>query len=151
MNIIVATNNLNGIGLNGTIPWYNKNDMQFFKMMTYGKHVFMGRKTYKSLGKALPYRYNEVLSSSIDFDENIIIHRSVDFFLSRIKNNRDGFVIGGESIYKMVLDAGIISNIYLSRVNDNHECDKHFVVPENFKRISEMSFSDLIIERYVLR
>ena len=83
--------------------------------------------------------------------ENCINYKYEDSFLTNILNDPMGFVIGGESIYKMALEANVISNIYISRVNDNHECDRYFMVPENFKRISEMSFSDLIIERYVLK
>jgi dihydrofolate reductase len=63
MNIIVAANNQNGIGFENSIPWKNKNDMQFFRMMTYGKAVYMGRKTYESIGKPLNSRINCVLST----------------------------------------------------------------------------------------
>ncbi len=150
MNIIVAINNRNGIGMDGKIPWHNKNDLQFFKMMTYGKSVFMGRKTYESLGKALPYRCNQVLSSSIDFASDIIVHGSVDTFLSRIQKTPDAFVIGGESIYNMTLDAGVISNIYLSRINDNSPCDKFFYVPHDFKLISTVQLQGLTVERYII-
>jgi len=148
MNIIVAVNNLGGIGFNNTIPWNNKNDMQFFKMMTYGKNVYMGRKTLESLKKPLPNRLNHVLSSG--YHNNCILYRHSDTFLEHIENDKDGFVIGGESIYNLVLSSGVIKNIYISRVNNNAECDKFFKLPSESRLITQMVFNDLTIERYML-
>ena len=62
MNIIVCTseyNNLQGIGLDGKIPWHNKKDLEFFRNITTCNYVLMGRKTWDSLPKKpLPNRIN---------------------------------------------------------------------------------------------
>lgn len=149
MNIIVATNNTGGIGLDNSIPWKNINDMQFFKMMTYGKTVCMGRKTFDSLGKPLSNRINCVLSSKKIDCPGVVSYTDKDKFLTRILNDRDCFVIGGEQIYSMALEANVIDNIYLSVVDNNRSCDTHFNLPDNFKRVSAMIFDDLKIERWV--
>jgi dihydrofolate reductase len=148
MNIIVAANNQNGIGFENSIPWKNKNDMQFFRMMTYGKAVYMGRKTYESIGKPLKSRINCVLSTQRINKEGVIQYRFDDDFLLRIRNDDDGFVIGGEQIYNLVLKRNVIKNIYLSRINDDIECDRFFYVPDKFYLVSKMVFEDICIERY---
>ena len=87
MNIIVAVNYYGGIGLNNSIPWENKNNMQFFRMMTYGKTVFMRRKTYESLKKPLNGRINCVISSSKIIGDNVVSYSDKDMNIQRwIKN-----------------------------------------------------------------
>lgn len=149
MNIIVATNNTGGIGLNNSIPWKNKNDIQFFKMMTYGKTVCMGRKTFESLGKPLGNRINCILSSQKIDCPDVVSYTDKDRFLTRIMNDRDCFVIGGAQIYDLALEANVIDNIYLSVVDDSVPCDTYFNFPTNFKRISIMIFNGLNIQRWV--
>ncbi len=148
MNIIVAINNHNGIGFNGSIPWHNKNDMQFFKLMTYGNNVYMGGKTYDSLGGQLKGRCNYVLSRTKRKD----VYTYADYykFMTAIKNDPSGFIIGGESIYDMALRHRIVNNIYLSRINDNSPCDKFFYVPHNFKLISTVRLEGLSVKRYII-
>jgi len=146
MNIIVAINNHNGIGCNGSIPWHNKNDMQFFKLMTYGNNVYMGGKTYDSLGGPLKGRCNYVLSHTKRKD----VYTYTDYykFMTAIKNDPSGFIMGGESIYDMTLRHHVVNNIYLSRINDNSTCDKFFYVPHDFKLISTVQLEGLTVERY---
>ena len=64
MNLIVAIDKKRGIGLNNSIPWYFKEDLQFFKKITLNSIVIMGRNTWESLKKPLPQRYNIVLSTT---------------------------------------------------------------------------------------
>lgn len=122
--------------------------MQFFRMMTYGKTVYMGSKTYESLGKPLSNRINCVLSTR-DLDrKGITLYKNEDKFLDRILNDEEGFVIGGEQIYNLALQAKVIRNIYLSRINDDSACDRFFYVPDKFYLVSKMVFEDICIERY---
>lgn len=148
MNIIVAINNHNGIGCNGSIPWHNKNDMQFFKLMTYGNNVYMGGKTYDSLDGQLKGRRNYVLSRTKRND--VITYTDYYKFMTAIKNDPSGFIIGGESIYDMALRHHVVNNIYLSRINDNSPCDKFFYVPHGFKLISTVRLEGLTVERYII-
>jgi dihydrofolate reductase len=149
MNIIVAINKNNGIGFNNSIPWKNKNDMQFFRMMTYGKTVYMGRKTYESLGKPLEGRINCVLSTKDLNRKGITLYKDKDKFLTRIMNDEEGFVIGGAEIYNLALDAGVIKNVYVSIIDNHNECDAFFYLPFNFDVITHISFGDLTIQRWM--
>ncbi len=60
--LIVAASENNVIGRNNQLPWYLPGDLQYFKAMTLGKPVIMGRKTFESIGKSLPGRDNIVIS-----------------------------------------------------------------------------------------
>jgi dihydrofolate reductase len=69
-NLIVATDNKNGIGRDNELPWHYPEDLKYFSKTTKSKGlnmnaVVMGRKTYESIGKALPQRVNYVLSRSL--------------------------------------------------------------------------------------
>ena len=65
--LIVAASKNNVIGRNNQLPWYLPGDLQYFKAMTLGKPVIMGRKTFESIGKPLPGRDNIVISRQADY------------------------------------------------------------------------------------
>src|SRR5208282_4747050 len=67
MELIVAVAENDVIGRANRLPWRLSADLRRFKALTLGKHVLMGRKTYESIGHALPGRTNLVLSRSADF------------------------------------------------------------------------------------
>lgn len=93
---IVAMDKNNCIGGNNELLWNVPLDMKYFKLMTTGKTVVMGRKTYESIGKPLPNRTNYVLSSkSIDGVNTIQNINQLD---------GDFIVIGGAQVYADTLD-----------------------------------------------
>ena len=63
ISFIVAKAENNVIGRNNELPWHLKDDLQNFKKITMGHHILMGRKTFQSIGKALPGRMSLVVSS----------------------------------------------------------------------------------------
>ena len=65
--LIVAASENNVIGRNNQLPWYLPGDLKYFKAMTLGKPVIMGRKTFESIGKPLPGRDNIVISRQHDY------------------------------------------------------------------------------------
>ena len=66
--ILVAAIGENGvIGRDNALPWRLKSDLQYFKAVTMGKPIVMGRKTYESIGKALPGRTNIVVTRDVSF------------------------------------------------------------------------------------
>lgn len=98
MKAIVAVSDNWGIGNDNELLFHIPEDMKFFKNMTSGHPVVMGHNTYESIGKPLPNRKNYVLSrdKSLSIDGVTVIHD-----ISQIPD--DSFVIGGESIYKILL------------------------------------------------
>ena len=120
VNIIVAVGNyVSGkgypIGLNNTIPWHNSLDMKWFKETTTGHPVIMGRKTFETLGKPLPNRTNIVITKNNDlWIDNVgirvcdTVEKAIDF-AKAIDN--EIFIIGGESIYRYVLENNLADKI----------------------------------------
>jgi len=106
------------IGHNNQLPWYLPADLKHFKATTMGYPVIMGRKTFESIGKALPGRYNIVLTQDknwgIDLKEPILVAHTVDeairaaqhaYYMGHCTHaDQKIFVIGGEQIYKLFID-----------------------------------------------
>src|ERR1700723_2052378 len=67
LELVVAVAENDVIGRGNQLPWHLPADLRHFKSLTLGKAVLMGRKTYESIGKALPGRMNIVLSRSAEF------------------------------------------------------------------------------------
>ena len=77
-SIIAAVGKNNELGANNKLMWHLPNDLKFFKNMTDGKTIIMGRKTFASLPKMLPNRHHVVLSSSNDFPEEVSVYNSFE-------------------------------------------------------------------------
>jgi dihydrofolate reductase len=104
---IVAVAENFAIGKDGKLPWHYSSDLKFFKQTTTGNAIAMGRKTFDSIGKALPNRLNIVLSRNSQIVENNVFSaKSKDEVLALSKYlNCDLFIIGGASIYQEFADA----------------------------------------------
>lgn len=138
MNIsaIVATD-INGlIGKGNTLPWHLPADLKYFKEVTTGKTVIMGRNTFLSLGRPLPNRKNVVITSQNLNDERIETFKTLE---EAIKNNPDSFIIGGSQIYKYALENNLIDTLYVTLIDhDFGNGDAYFNYDESkWKLVSE--------------
>ncbi len=127
ISAILAIGKDGEIGLNGTLPWQSKGDMQHFKNLTSGHCVLMGMNTYKSIGRPLPNRTNIVLSNDPSFVvEGAIMARSLDEAreIASRYNTDDVFVIGGASVYRQMLDD--CDTAYITKVHKAFEADVFF-------------------------
>lgn len=128
--IIVAMGKNNEIGKNNELLWHLPKDLKHFKNLTSGHPVIMGRKTYESIGKALPNRTNIVISSKRDwFEEGILIVGNIKEALKFAKKiDEDFYIIGGGSIYEQtmekadklivtVVDATLDADTYFPKIN----------------------------------
>ena len=78
ISFIVAKSENNVIGRDNDLPWHLKDDLQNFKKVTMGHHILMGRKTFESIGKALPGRMSLVISNEPRANsENILWFNSI--------------------------------------------------------------------------
>lgn len=111
---IVAVSQNGVIGKNGDLPWRLPGDLKWFKKITMGHIVLMGRKTWESLPFALPGRKNWVLSRSGNPQEGMDIIRSTDEILPKLQAGEQIFVIGGGEIYAHCLSK--CSEIYITEV-----------------------------------
>lgn len=138
INIIVARDNNNGIGFNNELLYHIKEDMKYFKELTTGNTVLMGRKTYESIGKPLPNRENIIITSDTNKYKNqdISICRDISQGLVfALLLNKDLFIIGGDSIYKQYLP--LTDKLYITQIDSVKKADTFFEFNENeFKLIS---------------
>jgi len=111
------------IGKDGKLPWHIPEDFKWFKKMTSGQAILMGRKTYESLGSPLPNRRNLVVTRRENLPGDIEIVRDLDSF-SAEDFGCDVWVIGGEEIFWQLL--GKCEDLYLSVVPRTVEGDTYF-------------------------
>lgn len=126
--MIVALTDNNVIGKAGGIPWYMPADLAYFKQTTMGHPVIMGRKTHESIGRALPDRYNVVITRQKDYqaaDGCVVVH-SLDEALNlpKVKTDPEPFIIGGAEIYRQALP--LAERIYIARVHTKIDGDTFF-------------------------
>lgn len=125
---IVAISENNAIGKEGGIPWYLPAELAYFKRVTMGYPIIMGRKTHESIGKTLPGRLNVVISRDSSFvpEPDSVLVGSLDeaLILPEVISAKKAFVIGGESIYAQALPQ--VDELYLTKVHANFEGDKFF-------------------------
>lgn len=132
IKLICAIDNNNGIGKNNNIPWNLKQDLKHFAELTKGHNVIMGRKTWESLHNPLSHRNNYIITSNntISSDNtSVFFKKSIQDAISQCKKNspnNDIFIIGGEKIFEEVLNKGLHSQIYLTRIYKKFDCDTFF-------------------------
>ena len=105
-NIIVAIADNNAIGKNNELLWHISDDLRFFKRQTLGWPVIMGRKTFESIGRALPGRVNIVISRGFTTGEEVAVVGSLEdaFQLAESTNLENCYVMGGGQIYAQALE-----------------------------------------------
>ncbi|MCP4523500.1 MAG: dihydrofolate reductase [Candidatus Gracilibacteria bacterium] len=146
-SMILAVDEKNGIGVNGTLPWRIKADMDFFQKTTVITQnpdkinaVIMGRKTWDSIPskyKPLPGRLNFVLTRNENSNSSdAIFGNSLDEIFSIISLNpsiEKVFIIGGSYLYNEVLDDPRLEDIYLTEIIGDFNCDTFFQgIPDSF-------------------
>ncbi|MFI3281458.1 MAG: dihydrofolate reductase [Rikenellaceae bacterium] len=124
ISIIVAIANDRVIGNNNQLLWHITEDMRYFRSVTSGHAVVMGRKTYDSIGRPLPKRQNIVITRQDIEIEGCDVAHSLDEALSLIGPENETFIIGGAEIYAMTLP--VADRLYITRVGGHFEGDTHF-------------------------
>jgi dihydrofolate reductase len=112
------------IGRAGGLPWHLPDDLKFFKVVSFGKPVLMGRRTFESIGKPLPGRRNLVLSRAAGSAPGVEYVRSVEQARSLAAGAAELCVIGGAEVYALALP--LATRIYLTRVHAVVAGDVHF-------------------------
>ena len=133
LSIIVAISKNNAIGKDNKLLWHLPDDLKRFKKMTTGHNIIMGKKTFESLGRVLPNRHHIVLSRDANFkidNENVEILNDVALLKKYINSDEENFVIGGGSVYKLLMPYS--QKMYITKINKEFDGDVYF--PEiNYK------------------
>lgn len=121
------------IGVKNDMPWHIPEDMKFFREMTKGKIIIMGRKTFESLGsKPLPHRLNLIITRQKDFHaEGVSVFPSIEAAVIFAKQQVDikawpdeVMICGGEEIYRQTLP--LTNRIYLTIIDKDYDGDAFF-------------------------
>ena len=122
VSLIVAMAENRTIGLAGNMPWHISGDLRNFRQLTLGHPVVMGRKTYQSIGGALPGRANIVVTRDRDFraPDADVVHDLEEALVkaaanAEIEGVEEVFVIGGAEIYAQAV--GRAQRVYLTEVH----------------------------------
>lgn len=152
--------NDNIIGIGPNIPWHISSDFQRFKRITTGQNLIAGEKTYESFpNKTLPNRKIFILTFNKDYEvsdkENHFVVNDVNFFK---EFNRDLYIVGGASIYKLFMDAPsklnpdiVVDCVYMGDLNPELKGNKIDITPciefmkKNYIKISNDYEQDNII------
>ncbi|MEH6825860.1 MAG: dihydrofolate reductase [Motiliproteus sp.] len=145
--LIVAQSQNRVIGRNNTLPWYLPEDLKYFKAVTLGKVIIMGRKTYESIGRPLPGRTNIVVSRNPDYmREGVQVVGSLPQAIeqaqaiSAIKGVDEALVIGGAELYAQALP--LAQRLYLTQVHQSVEGDAFFpeLAESQWRQVSRQDF-----------
>ncbi|WP_232522401.1 dihydrofolate reductase [Marinimicrobium alkaliphilum] len=130
MALIVAAGRNQAIGYRNQLPWRLSGDLQYFKSVTLGKPIIMGRKTWDSIGRPLPGRRNIVVSRQRDWPapEGVLLAHSLDqaLALAEQEPGDEIMVMGGAELYQQALP--LAQRVYLTRVDLAPEADTFFPV-----------------------
>ncbi|RYF92087.1 MAG: dihydrofolate reductase [Chitinophagaceae bacterium] len=140
ITLVVAASTNHAIGKNNQLLWRLPNDMKYFKNVTWGMPVIMGRKTLESLGKALPGRKNIVITrnAKAKFENAVTVSNLEDaLFVVKQTDAKEAMVIGGGEIYKMAFEKA--NRIYITRVDAELEGDTYFpaIDPAKWKLVRQ--------------
>lgn len=127
VSLLVALDERNGIGLRGGLPWHLAADLKRFKALSMGHHLIMGRKTWDSIGRALPGRTSIIISHDPEYQaEGCLVAHSLDegLSLAESRGEEEAFVIGGGEIFALALP--LADRIYLTRVHAVVAADTFF-------------------------
>lgn len=150
ISLIVAMARNRVIGINNKLPWYLPNDLKYFKQVTMGKPILMGRKTFESIGKPLPGRLNIVMTRDPSWQaDGVKVTHSIDEAIAlaqaqcEIQGGDELMVIGGDEIYRQSLPRA--DRLYLTQVHAEVEGDAFF--PEiNWDEWEEIAREDFSAE-----
>ncbi len=124
LSFVVAISDNNAIGKDNALPWHLPEDLKFFKRITMGKPIVMGRKTFESLGRPLPGRLNVVLSGqkSLQLPEGVQLFSEFGPVIDSLEaaGVEEACIIGGGELFRQTMDK--VDRMYVTRV--------HTVIPD---------------------
>ncbi len=141
LSIIVAASENNVIGRDNSLIWHLSADLKRFKALTTGHTLIMGRKTFQSIGKALPNRRNIVITRNPLFTaEGCEIASGIPQAFALAATDEQVFIIGGGSLYQELWDQA--DCLYLTRVHTHAAGDTYIpaIQPEQWKEIGREDF-----------
>ncbi|RYY89269.1 MAG: dihydrofolate reductase [Chitinophagaceae bacterium] len=127
LSLLVAADEGNVIGKDNALPWRLPGDLKYFKNLTWGMPILMGRKTFESIGKPLPGRHSIVITRNKAWShEGVEVVHSLEAALEAAERRsvKELFLIGGAEIFREALPQA--DRIYLTRIYKRYDGDAYF-------------------------
>lgn len=125
LSIIVAMALNRVIGVDNKLPWHIPGDLKYFKGLTMGHHIIMGRKTYESIGRPLPGRTTVIVSRDPGYaQDGCLIAHSLDEAIQLAEGDDQVFFVGGGSLYEQALPR--VGRLYITEIQADYDGDAHF-------------------------
>ena len=141
LSLVSAMDSNRLIGNANALPWHLPADLAFFKRTTMGKPIIMGRKTYTSIGRALPGRQNIVITGNTRFNApGCDIAGSIEQAMVLAAGAPEVMLIGGASLYEQTIDSA--DSIYLTLIHHIFSGDTWFpeIKQKQWVRVSQEDF-----------
>ena len=127
--MIVARSRNLVIGKENKIPWKISADLQFFKKVTMGYPIIMGRKTWESIGRPLPGRRNIVVSRNVNYLAlGAELVGSLEQALDSLKEFKRVFVIGGQQLFNQAFP--LADELFITEIEIQVNGDTYFEIPD---------------------
>ena len=147
---LIVARGVNGvIGVNNQLPWHLPRDLKYFKSVTLGKPIIMGRKTFESIGQPLRGRINFVLTRNTSWEaEGVRIALDLDQAIgmgsaqAEIDGEDEIMIIGGATLYNEAIKNDSIDRLYITQVNVSPVGDVFFNAPDQnrYQLLSEEKY-----------
>lgn len=125
ISLIAAVSKNLVIGKDNQMPWHLSEDLQYFKKMTLGKPIIMGRKNHESIGQPLPKRHNIIMTTAANyFAQGCTVVNSIEDALDAAGEVEEIMIIGGGVIYELFLP--MADKLYLTEIDKEIEGDVYF-------------------------
>lgn len=155
ISLIAAVDKNFALGKENKLLCYLPADLKHFKNITLGKPVIMGRKTFASIGKALPHRQNIIMSRHMENLEGVDVASTLEEALQLADDAPEIMIIGGASIYEQTLP--VANTLYLTVIHHRFDADVFFpavdwsqwtCVKQEFRQRDEANSHDLSFFQY---
>lgn len=125
ISIISALAKNRVIGINNSLPWRLPEDLKYFKALTLGHHILMGRKTWESIGKPLPGRTTVIITrGDYPAPEGVKIAHSLQEAIEVCGADEEIFFVGGAELYAQAIP--LADRLYLTEIQADVEGDARF-------------------------
>jgi dihydrofolate reductase len=126
ISFIVAMDEAKAIGKNNQLPWHLPEDLKFFKQITMGHPIAMGRKTFESIGRPLPGRENIIITRNDAYKREgcTVFYSVADFIAYCQQKAEEVFVIGGAEIFQETFSYA--ERLYITHIHHEFSGDTFF-------------------------
>lgn len=126
ISLLVAHDANRVIGHNNQMPWHIPEELAYFKKISMGKAMIMGRKTFESIGRPLPGRLSIVVTRNTDYNaEGIVVAHELSEAIQKAKDySEEVVVIGGAEIFRLAMEKA--ERLYVTSIENEFEGDTYF-------------------------